>query len=66
MTTNRERHFKKWIRTVSDFINLIQSRLIHQILVKFSKVESKKTVSEFRKRKRKLLRCVHLLYKAGA
>ena len=29
-------------------------------------VESKRTVSKFRKRKRKFLRCVHLLHKAGA
>ena len=51
---------KKWIRTVSDFINLIQFHLVSPILAKFSGVESERTVSKFRKRKRNF--CVVLTY----
>ena len=41
MTTNRKHSLKKkWIRTVSNFISLIQFHLICQMLVKFSRVES--------------------------
>ena len=43
---------KKWIRTVSKFIDLIQFHLICKILAKLSGVESERTVSELRKRKR--------------
>ena len=50
---------KKWIHPVSNFIHLIQFHLICQMLTKFSVVESKRTVSKFRKRKRKILCCVH-------
>ena len=55
---------KKWIRTVSDFIDLIQFLLTCQMLTKFAGIESERTVFKFRKRKNKLC-CVHLLYKAG-
>ena len=57
---------KKWIRTVSNFDDLIQFHLICQMMAKFSGVESERTVSKFRKRKRKFLRCARLLRKAGA
>ena len=52
---------KPKIRTVSNFIDpkVIQFYLICQMLAKFS-------VSEFKKRKRNFLSCVHLLLKAGA
>ena len=50
---------KKGIHPVSNFIHLIQFHLICQMLTKFSVVESKRTVSKFRKRKRKILCCVH-------
>ena len=43
---------KKWIRTVSKFIDFIQFHLICKILAKLSGVESERTVSELRKRKR--------------
>ena len=58
--------FKKWIRTVSNFDDLIQFHLICQMMAKFSGVKSERTVSKFRKRKRKFLRCARLLGKAGA
>ena len=58
-------HSKSKCCTVSNFIDLIQFHLICQILAKFSGVESKRTISEFRKRKRNFLCCVHLLRKAG-
>ena len=48
----------KWIRTVWNLIDPIQFHLICQMLVKFSGVESDRTVSEVRKRKRKFLCCV--------
>ena len=44
----------------------IQFHLIGQMLAKVSGVESEGTVSEFRKRTRNFLCCVHLLRKAGA
>ena len=50
-----KRHVKKWIRSTSNFIALIPTRTIRQMLVIFSGAEFKKTVSEFRKRKRKSL-----------
>ena len=43
---------KKWIRTVSDFIDLIQFLLTCQMLTKFAGVESERTVFKFRKRKK--------------
>ena len=46
---------KKWIRAASNFIGLILSRSIRQMLVIFSGVEFFKTVLKFRKRKRKSL-----------
>ena len=58
---------KKWICPPSNFIDLIQFHLIWQILAKFSRVESERTVAKFRKRKRQRARlcCVHLLHKAS-
>ena len=50
-----KRHVKKWIRSTSNFIALIPTRTIRQMLVIFSGAEFKKTVWEFRKRKRKSL-----------
>ena len=50
----RKTSLKKWIRTASNFIDLIQFHLIWQILAKFSRLESERTISEFRKRKRQL------------
>ena len=46
-----ESALKKRIRTVSNLIDLIQFHLIFQTLAKFSGVESKRTVSKFRKNK---------------
>ena len=42
---------KKWIRTVSNFIDPIQFHLIWQMLVKFSHVESERTVFSLEKEK---------------
>ena len=58
--------FKKWIRTVSNFDDLIQFDLICQMMAKFSGVKSERTVSKFRKRKRNFSCCARLLRKAGA
>ena len=52
---------KKLIRTVSNFIEIIQCHLICQMLAKFSEVESK-----LKKRKKNFFCCVHLLRKAGS
>ena len=59
---------KKRIRTVSNinFDYLIQFNLTCLMMAKFSGVKSERTVSKLRKRKRKFLRCGHLLRKAGA
>ena len=57
---------KKWIHTVSKFIDLIQFLVISQMLAKFSGVESERIVSKFSKRETKGLICVYLLHKAGA
>ena len=43
---------KKWIRTASNFIDLIQFHLIWQMLAKFCQDESERTVFKFRKRKK--------------
>ena len=57
---------KKWICTVSNFIDLILFHLICQMLANVSGIESERIVSKLRKRKR-FLCCVHLvLHKAGA
>ena len=53
---------KKWIRAVSNFVDLVQFLLICQMLAKLSGVESESTISKFRKRKRKFACCVHLPY----
>ena len=42
---------KKWIRTVSNFIDPIQFHFIWQMLVKFSHVESERTVFSLEKEK---------------
>ena len=47
---------RNWIHTVSDFSDLVQFHFICQMLANFSGVKSERTVSRFRKRKRKLLR----------
>ena len=57
---------KKWIRTASNFIYLIQFHLMRQMLAKFSWVESERTVSKFKRGKRQLLCCIHRLHKASA
>ena len=59
----RKRHLKIWIRAASNFIVLIPSGLIRQMLANFFGVEFLKVVSKFRKRKRKLLFCVPVLDK---
>ena len=51
MATNRKRHLKS-VRTASNFIDLIQFHLIWQMLAKFFRVESQRTVSKFRRGKR--------------
>ena len=57
---------KKWIRTVSNFINFIQFHLICQMLAKFPGWIPKDGIYKFPKKKRKFLCCVHRLHKAGA
>ena len=57
---------KKWIRTVSIFIDLIQFHLICQMLATFSGGESERTISKFRKRKSTFLCFVLLLHKPRA
>ena len=54
------------MRTVSNFIDLIQFHLISQMLAKFFGAVSETTVAKLRKRKRKIFVSVHLLHKAGA
>ena len=56
---------KKGIRTISNFIDVIEFHLTCQMLANFSEVESERIVSKFRKRRRAFLCCVHLLHKAG-
>ena len=46
MKTDRKRHLKRWISSVSNFIDLTQFHLICQMLAKFSGVESERTVSK--------------------
>ena len=72
---NREekslRHVAKisgWQQTGKRHLKLFRSRsvqLICQMLAKFSRVKSERTVFTLRKRKKKLC-CVHLVYKADA
>ena len=42
----------KCIRSVSNFIDLLQFHLICQMLAKFSRVKSERTVSKFTKKKK--------------
>ena len=58
-----EMFLKKWICTISNFIDPIQFHLICQMLAKFSGVESERSVSKFRKRT--FLCFVYQLHKAG-
>ena len=55
------------IRTVLNFIDLIQFHLISQKVEKFSGVESERTVYKLRKRKQKLYEflVIQLLHEAG-
>ena len=55
---------KKWIHTPSNFVVLVPSCSICKILVDFSGVQFQRTVSKFRKRKRKSLSCVHFAIKS--
>ena len=57
---------KKWKRTVSNFIDLIQFHFICKMLATFSGGESERTLSKFRERKRTFLCFALLLHKAGA
>ena len=57
--------FKKWIRTVSNLIDLIFLSNL-PIVGEIFWVKSERTVPKFRKRKRKFLCCAHLIHKAGA
>ena len=70
MTTNRKRHLKSEFARFQTSPILFNFIFISQImLAKFGEgggVESERTVSKFRKRKRKFLCCVHLLHKASA
>ena len=56
---------KNRIRTVSNVIDLIQFHLICKNLAKLSEVESERTVSDLRRRRRKFLYSIHQLHKAG-
>ena len=61
-----EMSLKKWSGAASNFITHIPSRsIIDQMLAIFSGVEFLKTVSKFRKRKRKSFCCVHVFHKTG-
>ena len=54
---------KKWIRTASNFIVLVPSRLICQMLTIFLELNSKGLYQRSRKEKRKLLSCFPVLDK---
>ena len=56
MTTKRKRHLKSEFALIqTSSIDLIQFHLICKILAKLSGVESERTVSEFRFKKKKIL-----------
>ena len=60
----RKRHLKTELASaVSNFIALIPSRFIRQMLANFLELNSKASASKFRERKRKSLSCVHVLDK---
>ena len=61
MTTNRKRHSKSEIRTVSNFIDLIQFHFICQMLAKFSGIGSERALSKFYRKRKK--HCVALTYR---
>ena len=53
---------KKGIRTISNFIDVIEFHLTCQMLAKFPEVESERIVSKFRKRRRAFNFCVVFTY----
>ena len=57
LNDNKPKTSQKWIRTVSNFVDLIQFQFICSLILlgKFSEVESGRTVSKCRKRKREIL-----------
>ena len=61
LNDNKPKTSRKWIRTVSNFVDLIQFQFICSLILlgKFSEVESGRTVSKCRKRKRKILCFFH-------
>ena len=61
--TKTSRTLKKRIRVTSNFIARIPSRVIRQMRANVFGVEFLRTVSKFRKRKRKLSSCVPALNK---
>ena len=60
----QKRHLKSEFAQTSNSIALIPTRSIREMLAHFSGVEFLKAVSNFMKRKRKSLSCVHVLDKA--
>ena len=67
LNDNKPKTSQKWIRTVSNFVDLIQFQFICSLILlgKFSEVESGRTVSKCRKRKREILCFFSLLQTAG-
>ena len=63
--SKRKRHLKSEFAQLQTSSIFIQFHLIWQMLAKFSRFESESTVSKFRRGKRQLLCCVHLLHKAS-
>ena len=57
LNDNKPKTSQKWIRTLSNFVDLIQFQFICSLILlgKFSEVESGRTVSKCRKRKREIL-----------
>ena len=55
-----KKSLKKWIRAASNFIELIPSRSVRQMLANFSGFEFWRTVSKVTKRKRKSFSCVQV------
>ena len=61
LNDNKPKTSQKWIRTLSNFVDLIQFQFICSLILlgKFSEVESGRTVSKCRKRKREILCFFH-------
>ena len=57
------RRFRASATQATNFIDLIQFHLVCKILAKLSGLESERAVSDFRKRQRKFLCCVHQPHK---